>query len=30
MYYEWLALLNLTVCENALNLARREEDGPEG
>lgn len=29
MYYEWLELLNLTVCENALNLNRTEDDGPE-
>lgn len=27
MYYEWPALLNLPVCENALNLAGIEEDG---
>lgn len=26
MYYESPALLNLTVCENALNLERTEED----
>lgn len=28
MYYESPALLNLTVGENALNLAGTEEDGP--
>lgn len=30
MYYEWPALLNLPVCENALNLAEIEEDGAKG
>lgn len=28
MHYESPALLNLTVCENALNLAGERENGP--